>query len=301
MKKIYFMKKRNIPVNYLICIVSILSYFFITNNLISVSYASSQILLVEENENNYMNKSRKALKQGDYEEAIKFATLTIELNPTNEKAYYYRGLALTISGKQFLAIKDLSKAIEINPIADYFLIRGEAFYKTNKKLEALSDFNKVIETETNKKLLAITYNYIGIIKSSFGDHENAIISFSRGLEIDPKDFKAYNNRAKSRMAIENYVGAINDMKMMIKINEKSDIPYYGLGIVYGQHLKQYSKAIFYTEKAIKINPNSTDALHNLGYLYQLKGDIKKACSNYQKSYNLGSTKSLTFMKRLGCK
>ena len=89
--------------------------------------------------------------------------------------------------------------------------------------------------------------------------------------------------------------------MMIKINEKSYIPYYGLGIVYGQHLKQYSKAIFYTEKAIKINPNSTDALHNLGYLYQLKGDIKKACSNYQKSYNLGSTKSFTFMKRLGCK
>ena len=56
---------------------------------------------------------------------------------------------------------------------------------------------------------------------------------------------------------------------------------------------------FYTEKA-KIIPNSTNVLH-LGYLYQLKGDIKKACSNYQKSYNLGSTKSFTFMKRLGCK
>ena len=56
-----------------------------------------------------------------------------------------------------MAIKDLSKAIEINPIADYFLIR-RAFIRPIK-LEALSDFNKVIETETNKKLLAITYNY----------------------------------------------------------------------------------------------------------------------------------------------
>ena len=66
-------------------------------------------------------------------------------------------------------------------------------------------------------------------------------------------------------------------------------------------MKKYSKAIFYTKKALEISPNSGDALHNLGYLQQVKGNVSAACANYKKAYSLsGDPKSFAFMNQLGC-
>lgn len=277
--------------------------FSLTRNLSPYTYASTQILLAEKNNKEYkeyIEKSFEEIKKGNYKYAIEFASKAIDINPNNDEAYFYRGLAFTSDMNFLSAIPDYSKAIKLNPKSSYFLIRGEAFFKINKKLDSLSDFNKVIEIGSKDTHLSTAHNFIGMIKSDFGDNDNAITSYSKAIELNPKYFEAYNNRAKSKSITSDYYGAIEDLKMMVEINDNSFYPFYALGILYGQYLKKYSKAIFYTEKALKINPNSSDALHNLGYLKQVKGNIKAACANYKKAYDLGSTRSLGFINQLGC-
>ena len=87
------------------------------------------------------------------------------------------------------------------PSSFYFLLRGEAFFKSNKKLDSLSDFNKVIEIGSKDNYLSIAHDYVGQIKSGFGDNENAIISYTKAIELNPQNFEAYNNRAKTKSMI----------------------------------------------------------------------------------------------------
>tara|TARA_Y100001978_G_C23682851_1_gene430057 strand:- start:294 stop:1175 length:882 start_codon:yes stop_codon:yes gene_type:complete len=263
-------------------------------------YSYEQRLLAQENNDDFLQKSSAAIKNGNYKEAIKYGTRAIDLNPNSEESYFYRGIALSLDKNFLSAINDFSKAIELNPKAVYFLVRGESFYKSNNKLDALSDFQKVIEIGSTDRNLSMAHTYIGTIKSDFGDHDNAIISFSKAIELNPQDFEAYNNRAKSKSLTKDFYGAIDDLKKMLEINENSFYPYYALGIMYGQYLKRYSKAIFFTEKALIINPNSSDALHNLGYWKQMNGNFKDACENYKKANNLGDPKSFGLMRQLGC-
>ncbi len=264
-------------------------------------YSYEQRLFAKESNEDFIEKSLEEIKRGNYEEAIKFATQAIEKNQNNDRAYFYRGLAFSSKKNFIAAIEDYSKAIELLPSSFYFLLRGEAFFKSNKKLDSLSDFNKVIEIGSQANYLSIAHDYVGQIKSGFGDNENAIISYTKAIELNPQNFEAYNNRAKTKSMINDYYGAIDDLEMMIEINENSFYPYYALGIMYGQYLKKYSKAIFYTKKALEIRPNSGDALHNLGYLQQVKGNVSAACENYKKAYSLGGDpKSFAFMNQLGC-
>ena len=293
------MKIKNFTL-FIICPIIFFPSLLIGGKINFYPYSYEQRLFAKESNEDFIEKSLEEIKRGNYEEAIKFATKAIEINQNNEEAYFYRGLAFS-SKKNFLAAtEDYSKAIELNPKANYFLVRGESFFKSNNKLKALSDFQKVIEIGSTDRDLSMALTYIGTIKSDFGDHSNAIISFSKAIELNPQNFEAYNNRAKAKSMNNDYYGAIDDLEMMIEINENSFYPYYALGIMYGQYLKKYSKAIFYTKEALKIKPNSTDALHNLGYLQQVKGNLSAACKNYKKAYSLGESKSFDFMNQLDC-
>ena len=72
--------------------------FSLTRNLSPYTYASTQILLAEKNNKEYkeyIEKSFEEIKKGNYKYAIEFASKAIDINPNNDEAYFYRGLAFT--------------------------------------------------------------------------------------------------------------------------------------------------------------------------------------------------------------
>ena len=134
-------------------------------------------------------ESQDSIKK--YKEAIKDFTKAIELNPKNDKYFYKRGVFQESLKKDKKAIKDFSKAIELNPkCIKYFYKRGKFLQSLKKYEEAIEDFTEVIE-------------YIGC-KGNFWE----------GLE--DKEFDgdflggAYFERGYAKIFLKDYEGAIED-------------------------------------------------------------------------------------------
>ncbi len=56
-----------------------------------------------------------------------------------------------------------------------------------------------------------------------------------------------------------------------------------IGIVYLIHLEETDKAIEYFERAVKEDPQYSEAFNNLGYCFEKKGDFEKAITFYRKA------------------
>ena len=73
-------------------------------------------------------------KKADYETAVRDISKAIELNPNLAEAYNNRGLAYNNLGKYNEAIIDLDKAIELNPkLTAAYDNRGIAYNRLNDK------------------------------------------------------------------------------------------------------------------------------------------------------------------------
>ena len=89
----------------------------------------------------YNNRGTAYGELGNYQQAIKDFTKAIELNPQYAMAYYNRGLTYGRNlGNYQQAIKDYTKAIQLNPQdAMAYYKRGLAYAKSGDAQKALEN------------------------------------------------------------------------------------------------------------------------------------------------------------------
>ena len=89
----------------------------------------------------YVNRGVAYGDNGDYGQEIKDVSKAIELNPRDTYAYYKRGFSYLRIDDYAQAIKDFSNAIEINPsLAEAYYGRGVAFESLGYKDKAIADY-----------------------------------------------------------------------------------------------------------------------------------------------------------------
>ena len=78
--------------------------------------------------------------KGDCYEAIRALAVSIQLDPTNARAYLNRGMAYERMNNLQQAIEDYSRAIELSPQdAKVYYIRGALLWRLEKESEAIAD------------------------------------------------------------------------------------------------------------------------------------------------------------------
>lgn len=147
----------------------------------------------------YENLFNIYVRLGDNEMAEKNITSAIEI--ISEGRFYYnylgesylytrRGRFFINQGRYGEAIRDLSKAIELNPNdLTNFNDRAVAYSSSGQLDNALSDYNHVIELAP--EIPAYVYNNRGNIYYKQKKYELAIADLRRALEIAPDDPKIY--------------------------------------------------------------------------------------------------------------
>ena len=97
-------------------------------------------------------------------------------------------------------------------------------------------------------------NYFDLGKSEYdkGNFENAIINFTKAIELKPDYAEAYYNRGNA------YV-----------------------------KLQQYGKAIYDFNKAIELKQDDAQAYYNRGLVYYFSGNTYKACKDWREASLLG--------------
>jgi len=118
----------------------------------------------------------------DHKQVIKLYDAAITDKDDYAIAYTNRGELKRRLGDTEGAMKDLNKAIEIDPnFALAYISRGALKERLKNTDGAMEDYNKAIEIDPN---LALTYANLGALKGKLGDTEGAIEEHNKCIEIN---------------------------------------------------------------------------------------------------------------------
>ena len=96
------------------------------------------------------------------------------------------------------------------------------------------------------------YDPRGIEKDENSEYEEAIINFTKAIEIDSKYIDAYRSRASARIWINDYEGIVNDHTKIIELNSEDSDAYESRGRAKAS-LNDYIGAIEDFNNAIELN------------------------------------------------
>lgn len=130
--------------------------------------------------------------------------------------------------------------------------------------------------------------------SENGKWNEAIIEYTKAIELAPSLIEAYNNRATAYIEKGEYDKAIDDCTKAIEIDPQSTIPYYNRSIVY-LHKGQYEKAIDDCDKIIEMGLNSPWVYYHRGMAYFEMGFYKAAIGDFTRARNISTTSSFLQM------
>ncbi len=231
------------------------------------------------------------MKTGEYLKAKNIVDKIIKLRPNEERfiiSKYYIYLKLK-KGKEIL--EDVKKHIKREPEnLDLLLILGLIYEQDKQYKKAEKIYKKIIKIDTGFKdaydrLIQIYYEQGDFEKAEkvIKDLLNNYFFFSR---IEKSKYYIYlsdilRKEGKIKEGLEY-------LKKALSIDpDNPEINFYIA--VYYDDIGDWEKAKEYLERAIKLNPNFTDALNYLGYTLLLRNeDIDKALKLIRKAVYLDS-------------
>jgi len=185
-----------------------------------------------------------------------------------------------------LSISEFHKAINIYQDADIYYNMGVSFYEDGMQDSALKVYQKAIALSPNYSMAS---NNLGVIYFNKHMFDSAISYFIKNYNRDTNDVQAlsnigaaYQNLGNSEKAVHYYFKVLNKQPGNGNILNNLTVIYVNSGMQFFNK-KDYNNAYNDFITALKYNPNSADALGNIGAVYQAKGDNEKAVEYYQKS------------------
>ena len=175
-----------------------------------------------------------------------------------------------------------------------------------------------------------SYYELGVLYKENNDFDNALKSFKKSIELNPKHSMALYESGIVYEQQKNYDEAIKSYTESLRIKENSEAfqslgvcylkkgmlkeayrnlvkamllnpnkytIYNNLGAVF-EKLGNYESAVQMLEIGTKLNPNNTIGFYNLGIALDKKGDFGNAIPNYEKAVELGHKKSDEIKKRI---
>ena len=150
------------------------------------------------------------------------------------------------------------------------------------------DYNKinsVIDYKSNEINDNDYYNN-GIILLKNKLYEQAIMEFSKAININPCQSEAYYNRGYAYAEKGQFENAISDYSQAISINNEYSEAYNNRGNIYSDQ-GEFEKAISDYNQAIRLNINFADAYNNRAITYYEKRNYGKARQDLQIMKRLG--------------
>lgn len=242
---------------------------------------SSHLNLENTKASEWIQKGRKAHKEGDYRQAIQDYTAAIELDPKSLIAYRYRGDSLYASKRYEAAIANYTYIIDSTP--------------SEKKEVATNSGDSTLSAEESR-FLTNTYQMRGNSYFQQGNYLAAIEDFDQAALLEPKFFPAFYNRGLSYQHLFEYDLALADFTQVIELNPKSSAAYNNRGLIYYKQ-NNYYKAILEFNRAITLDPKVPDFYTNRGISYRMVQDLQSALSDFDQAILLDVQSEFAYLSR----
>ncbi len=169
--------------------------------------------------------------------------------------------------------------------------------KSKRLLAVNRGHKKGLENDKNNYLISSNEFYSsGLNKAKIKDYKGAIIDFTRAIDFNPNNYKAYTNRGTSKRKLNDFPGAIADLTIAIELNPNVDTIYLARGSI-KQFLMDSNGAIADASKAIELNPNNGSAYYNRGTSKMDLDDFYGATIDFTKSIELNPNYGKAYTNR----
>lgn len=237
---------------------------------------------VERNQSDKLvNDAVRTFKSGDVAGAIVGLNQAVQADPTNDVAFYQRGLLRAEKASQpEEAIKDFEKAVELNPeVALYHYHLGKVHSRLKHWPQAINAFSKAIEKNANH---GESHFELGVGLQAQAQFDRAQEEYIQAIKLKPRFPQPYQALGNLYARFEKYPQAIQVMKNGIENNPEFAELQHDLGVIYKNQLR-YDDAIAAFQAAIKLKPTFTNALFNVGIAY-FDNDNAEQAIQYLKLY-----------------
>lgn len=165
------------------------------------------------------NAGLVALHEEQHPTAIAAFSRSVQGDPGNARAWYYRGLSRDASGDHAGALGDLDHALLLEPgDANMLLRRADVLLSLDRPTDARRDLDLVL-TRYPEGPIAIhalfSLGHAGVIS---GDHAQALAAYDRLIELAPNDARALCDRGIVLGHLQRHSDALNDLDRAIQLD-----------------------------------------------------------------------------------
>lgn len=155
-------------------------------------------------------RTRFAMRR--YADAEADLTELIDRGPVTGDAFYWRGRALASQGKAAEALRDFSRAIELDQDARSYYWRGQVRQALQTYADAEDDATMAIERDYG----ALAYELRGEVRERLGNLQEAEQDFSRAVEAAPGEARLRLARGRVRLSLSEFSGADEDFSAALE-------------------------------------------------------------------------------------
>ncbi len=153
-------------------------------------------------------------------------------------------------------------------------------------------FGNVFARETAEEIMSR-----GIEYANKGNYDQAILDYSKAIELSPNYVPAYNSRGNAYQNKGNLDQAILDYSKAIELSPNYVPAYNSRGNAY-QNKGNLDQAILDYSKAIELSPNYVPAYNSRGNAYYHKKEYDKTWADMHKIEELGGKPNPGFLEAL---
>jgi tetratricopeptide (TPR) repeat protein len=236
--------------------------------------------------------------QNYHSEAKNFFKKSIKVNPKNILANFNLAKTLSELNEDQEAIIYFKEAIQLDKnYHDALCGYGMSLFKLNKFTEALEAYNNALNVNPYSIICLINK---AILFNKIKRNQEAIICCDEVLKIDLDIYEAWYYKIIYLLELdlnEEAIYCFEKAKKLKIIDTTKDFKFFlKLAIAYYKLGKHFDADINFNI-ALKINPNSSEAKHNLAFLQLISGKFIDGFQNYEHRLNLPHLDLFTFKNK----
>jgi tetratricopeptide (TPR) repeat protein len=223
--------------------------------------------------------NKKEFLVSDFNSAQYHFGRVIKKDPKNLKAIIGMASVYSFRGDLENSFKLINKVLRINPrYRDAYILKGSIYLSQGNYTLAKSSYETAVQQD-NKFFLG--YMMLGTIYQ-FEKNPLCIEYFTTASRLKPKNAEVMYSLAYATYEF----GDKNEAKFLYRKMGALDSTYceayFHLGYIQQFDDQNLDSAMFFYSKSLDINPKHIETLHNLGLIYEDKGDVSNALLTYAK-------------------
>lgn len=232
--------------------------------------------IVQRDHNNFLAwllLANSAAESGDYRQATAWYTVAISLDPDSELPWLNRGLANLEQNQLAAALADLKRADELAPDDVTILLNFALAKGKNGKLAgALELYDRAIELGAMQTRALLNRSRL---RKAMGDIKGAAADFKKFMQSVPTDATSWVARGVQHVS-SNPEQALSDFQAALKLQPDSIQALNNVAHIYAEKLDQPEKAIECFDQIIELNPFDAAATATRGVLHARRQQEKPA-------------------------